>query len=279
MKSYSILLSLLLVACGGGTEIVSNDIAPPVLVAPDRYQRITVSRSLSNTPYGYQVVQSPEPVRAGKTAQRFELRAGDCAVQPEWNDCTTDRSRTEVIVDQNMISGSEYWFAYSLFLPDDFQTSNTVKSTIGQIKPRGGPTGTYAGYASVPLLFQFYALGDEYNLCWQELINPATASTMCTDIKMAKISEMKGKWTDVVLHFSTSQTTGFAHVYVNGNLKGSINKPVVTYPAINFFAKYGIYNTLISRNNAPMPTQVVYFDEVKIETKEQQVKAFSPAVD
>jgi hypothetical protein len=36
---------------------------------------------------------------------------------------------------------------------------------------------------------------------------------------------------------------------------------------------------LISRNNGPMPTQIVYFDEVKIETKAQQAKAFSPAVD
>ncbi len=280
----TVLISLLtgcsLTACGGGaTEIVTNDNTLPVLVASDRYQKLTVSRSLSNTSYGYQVVQNPEPVRAGKSSQRFELRAGDCGIQPEWNDCTTDRSRTEVVVDQNMTSGSEYWFAFSLFLPNDFQASSTVKSTVGQIKPRSGPVGSYAGFASAPSLFQLYMQGNEYNFCWQELTDPASGTTVCRDIKMSKIDEMKEKWTDVVLHFSTSKTQGFAHVYVNGELKGSINRPIVNYEAKNFFVKYGIYNTLISRNNAPMPTQVVYFDEVKIETKEQQVKAFSPAVD
>lgn len=280
MKIYSSLLSLLLVACGGGGSVIAdNNIVNPVLIAPDSYKKLTVARSLSTTPYGYQVVQNPEPTRSGLYSQRFELRAGDCAVQPEWNDCTTDRSRTEVIVEQNMLNGVEYWFAFSLYLPDDFQTSSTLKSTIGQIKPRGGPSGTYANLPSIPSLFQLYVLGDEYNFCWQELIDPTTASTKCTDIKMGKISEMKGKWTDVALHFSTSQTTGFAHVYVNGQLKGSVNKPVVTYPATNFFVKYGIYNSIVSKNNGPMPTQIVYFDEVKIETKGQQVKAFSPAVD
>jgi len=269
------LLIVLLTACySGNAEIVKNDV-----VATDRYQKLTVTRSLSNTPHGYQIVQNPEPVRAGKTAQRFELRAGDCATQPGWNDCTTDRSRTEVVVEQNMTSGKEYWFAFSLFLPNDFQTSSTVKSTVGQIKPRNGPTGTYAGFASAPSLFQLYMLGNEYNFCWQELTNPAAGTTVCTDIKMSKIDEMKEKWTDVALHFSTSQTQGFVHVYVNGQLKGSINKPLVNYTAKDFFVKYGIYNTLISRNNGPMPTQIVYFDEVKIETKIQQVKAFSPAVD
>jgi hypothetical protein len=282
MKTYSILLSLLLVACGGGgTEVVNNNVItpPPALVAPDSYQKLTVARSLSNTPYGYQVVQNPDPTRAGNVSQRFELRAGDCYYEPSWNDCATDRSRTEVIVEQNMTSGAEYWFAFSVFLPNDFQTSSTVKSTVGQIKPRSGPTGTYAGFASAPSLFQLYMLGNEYNFCWQELVDPAAGTTVCTDIKMSKIDEMKGKWTDVALHFSTSQTNGFVHVYVNSQLKGTIDKPVVNYSAVNFFAKYGIYNTLVSKHNGPMPTQVVYFDEVKIETKEQQVKAFIPAVD
>lgn len=287
MKKQAIVtgLSLLLAgcsltACGGGSA--ASDVTPPtppVLVAPDKYTNITVSRSLSNTAYGYQVVRSPEPTRAGNVAQRFELRHGDCHFDTTWNDCNTDRSRTEVLVEQNMTTGEEYWFSFSLFLPSTFETSNTVKSTIGQIKPRGGPSGEYAGFASLPSLFQLYALGNEYNLCWQELIDPAAGTTMCTDIKMAKIDEMKGKWTDVALHFSTSQSSGFVHVYVNGQLKGSINKPLVNYPARNFFAKYGIYNTLISRNGVPMPTQVVYFDEVKIEKKEQQVRAFMPAVD
>jgi hypothetical protein len=257
----------------------SNYITSEVFIAPDKYTKITVTRSLSNTAHGYRVVQSPEPTRAGNFAQRFELRPGDCHFDATWSDCTTDRSRTEVLVEQNMTTGEEYWFSFSLYLPSDFETSSTVKSTIGQIKPRGGPSGEYAGFASLPSLFQIYALGNEYNLCWQELINPATATTMCTDIKMAKIDEMKGKWTDVAIHFSTSQTSGFLHVYVNQQLKGSINKPLVNYPARNFFAKYGIYNTLVSRNGVPMPTQVVYFDEVKIERTKQQVMAFSPAVD
>lgn len=268
-----------LTACGGGSTIANTETVQPVLTAPDRYTNITVSRSLSNTAHGYQVVRSPEPIRAGSLSQRFELRPGDCHFDATWNDCTADRSRTEVLVDQSMTAGEEYWFSFSLFLPSTFETSNTVKSTIGQIKPRGGPSGEYAGFASLPSLLQLYALGNEYNLCWQELIDPATATTMCTDIKMAKIDEMKGKWTDVALHFSTSRTSGFVHVYVNSQLKGSINKPLVNYPERNFFVKYGIYNTLISRNGAPMPTQVVYFDEVKIEKKEQQVRAFLPAVD
>lgn len=280
MKKLLLVLSIvtLTTACGsgGGSASTAND--TNVTLEDINYNKLSVTRSLSTTDYGYTVVESPHPVRAGQYSQRFELRAGDCGIQPEWNDCETDRSRSEVIVDQNMYAGDEYWFSYSVFFPSDFEAPANLKSTIGQIKPRGGPVGTYAGFLSKPNLFQFYAKGDEYNLCWMEVIS-SQGDTMCRDIKLVRLSDVKGRWIDIALQFSTNLYNGFAKVYVNGELKGSYDKPIVTYDAIDFFAKYGIYNTLISRNDGPMPTQIVYFDEVKIEKIERNVFTFNPAVD
>ena len=47
------------------------------------YSRLDTSffgfrRSLNLTPHGYQVVEAPHPIRDGETADRFEVRPGDC---------------------------------------------------------------------------------------------------------------------------------------------------------------------------------------------------------
>jgi len=60
--------------------------------------RLPGSRSLNDTPHGYQIVNAP--VRAGQESQRFEVRPGDCGKSKTWNDCETDRERSEIALSQ-----------------------------------------------------------------------------------------------------------------------------------------------------------------------------------
>jgi hypothetical protein len=92
---------------------------------------------------------------------------------------------------------------------------------------------------------------------------------------------MQGRWTDVQFEIDTSSRTGWLKVWVNGRIKADIKTPVVVWDPTNFYFKYGIYRSFVSRHGGPMPTQVAYFDEVKIATKVSQIdlRCAVPAVD
>jgi hypothetical protein len=77
---------------------------------------------------------------------------------------------------------------------------------------------------------------------------------------------MRGRWTDIVIDLNTDKSNGHLSVLVNGQTVVDIRQPVVRYDAQNFFVKYGIYRSFISRATEPLATQVVYFDEVRVGT-------------
>lgn len=231
-------------------------------------------RSLNDREWGYK--WSTEIVLAGKKSQRFELRSGDCSESPGWSDCKNNRERSEITVTSTvMYPGERKYLAWNIYLPVNFETSSFVNTSMGQVHQRGGPGGTAGGLPSFPPLMQFEAKGDTYSVCWHRLDgDPKNIIDKCVTKPLIKISEMRGKWTEVVLDLDLSMETGGAKVYINGNETATFESPLVRFKPMELYMKYGIYNSFVSRHGGPMPTQVVYYDEVRIADKLEHASRF-----
>ena len=85
--------------------------------------------------YGMEVVNKSDghPVRAGEKSIRFELRAGDCGKDKDggWNDCKKNRERHE-LSGRYRVSKGENWYAWSIYMPEDFKNVDPVSVILGQ---------------------------------------------------------------------------------------------------------------------------------------------------
>lgn len=239
-----------------------------------------VHRSLSTTPWGYQVVGAPHPIYLGSKSQRFEVRPGDCSSNPGWNDCKTDRERSEVTADSARFGpGSSTWISFMIFLPKDFVTSQTVNADLGQIHMRGGFSGSAGGFKSFPPLLQLNAIGDLYTACFHVLIGDENnISDRCEDRLISNLSDMKGKWSRVTLHLDAQTKNPKVKIFFNGKQVANFEQMLPRDPQ-EYFLKYGIYRSFVSRHGGPMPTQVVYYDEVKVGATREVVEDEKVVID
>lgn len=224
--------------------------------------RLPGRRSLNDTSYGYRIVE--DPVRAGQESQRFEVRPGDCGADPGWSDCDNDRERSEIALNDRWSYGTDRWIGFSVYLPVDFQTSKLVNTTVGQIHQRGGPSGTAGGLPSFPPLLQLEMKGDAY------AANVHLLSGSASDVRndnrifhLSDLTEMRGRWTDILIHFDTAGGRQRLEIFVNGAKKAELADWIVFRPQEYYF-KFGIYRSFVSRHGGPMPVQILYFDEVKM---------------
>ncbi|WP_299629389.1 heparin lyase I family protein [uncultured Tateyamaria sp.] len=227
-------------------------------------QRLPVERSMiyNTTQHGFAKVR--DVARLGKRSQRFEVRAGDCGWDDGWSDCDNDRERSELTVKKNWRPGTDQWIAFSIYLPEDFRTSSRVRATVGQVKMRGGPTGFAGGFPSEPGVFQMEMLGNRYFLRVHVLSGPFdNVRNDIKDYNLASISELRGRWTDFVIRLNTKTAPGALEVYKNGT-RVAAHPYNQNYAPREYYFKYGIYRSFVSRNGGPMPTQVVFFDEVRM---------------
>jgi len=223
------------------------------------------SRQDSGREHSHRLVTAPEPVRAGSRSQRFELRPGDCdSFSNGWDDCTHDRERIEFTAQPSFQIGQEVWIAYSIYVPRDFSDLTPVHTHAGQIHQRGGPSGTMRGLPSNPPLIQFDFWRGSYQLNHHRLTGDINRVVDNSDFTvLASLSQMRGRWTDILLHLKFSRDDGFAHVYVNGTSKARVTRNFINFEPREFFFKFGIYRSFLSKLNQPPPTQVLYFDEVR----------------
>lgn len=223
--------------------------------------RLAGVRSLNDKPHGYAITR--EIARAGRYSQRFEVRAGDCAAEGGWSDCRNDRERSEIRLVERWPYGANRWFGYSVYLPADFQTSQEVRTTVGQIHQRGGPSGKALGLPSFPPLMQMEMRGDSFYMGVHLLSGDAgSVKNSVSELPVAKISQMRGRWTDIQIHFDTSGKRQLLEVFANGEKKGEI-RDWINFRPKDYYFKYGIYRSFVSRHGAAMPTQILYIDEVK----------------
>jgi len=228
--------------------------------------------------YVYRVsyAKNGEPVRYGKTSQRFELRS-DCT-DKDGSDCakaTESVIRSEVFLDYDlqMKNKSEYWVAWSVYIPEDYVLYHN-KTGMGQFHSNQGP---------MPSLWEFKLWNDSKSSGYQ-LVNSVTGGTVKNfnacggssvvlekmagndkfhwcETKYYKYNLMslkefysyRGKWLDFIVNVKWDQRTieeggkGFFKLWINGEQKVNYsgqtmhkarqygNKYKVTF-------QYGLYN-------------------------------------
>jgi hypothetical protein len=217
----------------------------------------------------FQLITNPDKARRGEKYQRFEVADGDCFAGDDWNDCETDRERVEFTGTPMQKPTGSQCFAFSIMLDDSFQSASPTNTSLGQIHQKGGPKGSMEGMKSNPPLIQFDVSHDYYEMNWHVLSGSVNnVNDQSVFYKLISIDDMKGKWTDIsfCLDFANSKISA----WVNGDKKVDINKAPINakfIPTAIFF-KHGVYRSFISKYKARhgtdvMPTQIVYYDEVR----------------
>jgi len=245
--------------------LTGNSFAKDIRLPKDVGSGNSYSKSLGSgfKKHGYTIVNKKDghPVRVGEKSIRFEVRYGDCGKDKppgKWNDCKNDRQRHELSGDRFR---GKAWYAYSIYLPNDFKTVYPVKSAMAQFHQKGSwPT----------LMFQFTDMGyyadRQLGYQTQEMK------------KILEVKDMIGKWNDILIHGNfTSKEDGFYKVWVNNKLKYEYNG--ATTGGKESFFKFGIYHTKVSvwpmyHSDTPYPTQVVYYDEVRVGKSREAVTKY-----
>lgn len=138
--------------------------------------------------HGHQNVSAPgHPVRYGRHSERFEVRPGDCSESEGggWDDCANDRERSEMIQrGARQRHGDEYWYRWSILLPEGHANIYPVKLAYGQFHQH-----------RCPPVFMFQEFGGGYHLN----IQPPIAGYNDTRQLLSE-DEFVGKWADIVVH-------------------------------------------------------------------------------
>ena len=217
--------------------------------------------------HSYEYIKEKSKARAGSFYQRFELREGDCFPSPDggWNDCETDRERFEFSSRPVQKPEGNKCYGYSLKLDESFETVHPTNTDLGQVHQKGGPKGSAGGFKSFPPLIQIGAKRNQLIFGWHMLTGDENnIQDTKIEFELAKINEIKGNWTDIsfCLDFENKRMDA----WVNGEKKVEyLNSPINFKPDSIYF-KYGIYRSFVSRykkRNGSIPTQIVYYDEVR----------------
>ena len=218
--------------------------------------------------HNFQYIKDKKKARAGKYYQRFELRDGDCFGDDDggWSDCDTDRERVEFSTRPRQPITKNQCYGYSLMLSKDFIDTHPTNVTLGQVHQHGGPKGTAEGLASFPPLIQIDAREGSLYFNWHELSGSATnVIDKSRYHKLKSLEDMKGVWTDIsfCLDFKNKRMDA----WVDGIKKVEILKSPIFFKPEAIYFKHGIYRSFISkykaRNNGKMPTQIVFYDEIR----------------
>ena len=199
-------------------------------------------------PYGVCIVDKNDghPTRLGQQSLRFELRDGDCGYGSSWSDCESDRGRHELSGKKHK-NGSEHWYFWSIYLPDDYQSIFPAITLLGQFhQDDGEPVFTLDNDGGGYTYEQW--LGDIF-INSSPLLEPI---------------EMLGRWNDVVINAKwTDKDDGFLRIWINGKLAYDYTG-TTTEKGLKAYHKFGIYDSYLSRyTSGKIPTRVVYYDEVR----------------
>jgi len=221
---------------------------------------------MGHNDYNFKYIKDKNKARAGKYFQRFEVRDGDCFGDDSWNDCENDRERVEFSAEPEQRPKKNQCYGYSLMLSKDFIDTYPTSASLGQVHQKGGPTGTAEGLASFPPLIQIDARGGYLFFNWHELSGSATNVIDRSQYHILKrLKDMKEVWTDIsfCLDFKNKRMDA----WVDGIKKVEILKSPIFFKPKSIYFKHGIYRSFISKykkfNNSKMPTQIVFYDEIR----------------
>ncbi len=222
----------------------------PDLGFGDRYRK---SLSENFKDYGVCVVKKSEghPTRLGNKSLRFEIKTGDCGwgKDNKWSDCKNDRARHEL--SGNYQNDGEYWYTWSLYLPEDFQLVFPTKLAMSQFHQQ----------KSHPVwMFQ--------NVSGGYYVDDQVVGITAHMRKIINHQDMLGAWNDILINANfTHEETGFFKVWVNGKLVFEHHGKTKRKDK-QIYHKFGLYQSFLSRyrkakNVEDVPGQVAYFDEIR----------------
>lgn len=211
-------------------------------------------RSLNNTPHGYAVVPDPTGNASAPLVERFEVRPGDCGAHPGWDDCATDRERSELSERYKTTGpGQEWWYGWSLYIPADFVGVFPTKVTLGQFHQ-----------AKSHVIWRFQLAEGGYTLKDHVYGRDRRTHPVIPE------AELRGRWHRVEVHARWSRgADGFLRIWVNGSQKVDHAGQTMTAEAIYF--KYGLYRSALSRYKTAkgvdvVPAQTVLYANVRRST-------------
>jgi len=225
--------------------------------------------------YSFQYLKDELKARAGKYYQRFEVRDGDCFGNDGWDDCTTDRERVELTAEPFHSPISKKCYGYSIMFSDEFVDATPTYTDLGQVHQIGGPSGEAGGFTSFPPLIQVGAHHGNLYFGWHELSGSISdVIDKRRDFKLKSLDQMKGVWTDIsfCLDFENKRIDA----WIDGKKKVEILKSPINFKPKKIFFKHGIYRSFISQfknYHDKMPTQIVYYDEVRSGNSVKKVDA------
>jgi hypothetical protein len=205
-------------------------------------------RSLNTKAHGYVVIEDFTGQAPTKHIEKFEVRPGDCSSAIGWSDCENDRERSELMGPKDNFSGSEHWYGWSLYIPNEYINVYPTKTALGQFHQNKGMPA---------FMFQNYEGG-----YW---IDRNFGITTHKEILISE-EELKGRWHHIEVNAKWHKRDGFFIVYVNGEEKWRFVGQTMSEQEVYF--KYGVYRSFMSRykklnNTDSVPAQTAYFSNVK----------------
>ena len=217
--------------------------------------------------YNFSLLIDKSEARMGSKYQRFELRNGDCFPMDGWNDCENDRERFEFSSRPRQKPVGQKCYFYSLKIAPNFVDVHPTNTDLGQVHQIGGPEGKAGGLKSFPPLIQIGAKKGKLVFKWHKLSgDPKNVRDKTVERTFAKLKELKSKWTDIsfCLDFKNHKMIG----WLNGEKKFQIDENPILFEPQEIYFKYGIYRSFLTkykkrRKTDEMPTQVVFYDEIR----------------
>ena len=294
------LLAVLLAGCGGSITItLPGGSAPATTTGPRAapVARPPVARA-AVLPKGYTRLYSPaphafrnsalgEPVRRGTTAERYELRDGDCG----GSDCGSARARTEITQDRTVTKARldrDIWYGWSFYNATiGAVTRDTSLGTVlGQWKLEGDQPSSFrllqvaSGEGDLSrcdprICTRGGAAGDDVMLELDEMAQAmgwGAAQNQGRICRLFSLEANRGRWVDLVVNtnFGTD-SFGYLRVWVNGELRCAYQGQIVSPRAARTASpgptdRRGIFNSYTERwtrafGARPKPTLIAYYDE------------------
>lgn len=206
------------------------------------------TRSLNTKTYGYEVIEDFTGTAPTAFIEKFEVRPGDCSGDGGWSDCDNDRERSELSGPKDNYRGTEYWYGWSLYIPQDYPNIYPTKTALGQFHQKDGPPA-----------FMFQNYGGGY---WIDRNFGYTTN----QFQLISEEDLKGKWHRIEVHAKWHNADGFFIIYVDGVEKWKFEGQTISEQAVLF--KYGVYRTFMTRYKSrygvdEVPSQTAYFSNVK----------------
>ena len=205
-------------------------------------------------------VRAPEfPTRSGPTALAFQVSPGQCAGNRTYDDCGNNRERSEVVDRSSIATGQEYWYAFSVLIPDGVPALDPANTILAQWQDTRGS-------GEITLGLNYYQSG---LVLIQD--DPRTRQTSdsapprpMVDKTVVPRGSARGRWHDVrVQAVWSAQANGLLRVWIGDRLVHSHQGANLNRDVAPSF-KFGLYRSGLQRLPGGAPRQIVLFDNVRV---------------